>query len=91
MLSPLAPKYEELQRILDCVPEPSKNILLGNALASAINSDNPVETMQKKVIEYRKSKINVMMLNDLTKVYGGNKEFAKLLLKYKAKQKNRYH
>ena len=48
MLSPLAPKYEELQRILDRVPEPSKNIFLGNALASAINSDNPVETMQKK-------------------------------------------
>ena len=91
ILSPLAPKYEELQRILDHVPEPSKNILLGYALASAINSDNPVETIQKKVIEYRKFKINVMMLNDLTKVYGGNKEFAKLLLKSKSKQKNRYH
>ena len=48
LLSPLAPKYEELRRILDNVPEPSKNLLLGNALASAINSDNPVETMQKK-------------------------------------------
>jgi hypothetical protein len=91
LLSPLAPKYEELRRILDHLPEPSKNLLLGNALASAINSDNPVATMQKKVIEYRKSKSTIMMLNDLTKVYGGNKEFTKLLLKSKAKQKNRYH
>ena len=90
LLSPLAPKYEELRRILDHLPEPSKNLLLGNALASAINSDNPVATMQKKVIEYRKSKSTVMMLNDLTKVYGGNKEFTKLLLKSKVK-KNRYH
>ena len=31
------------------------------------------------------------MLNDLTKVYGGNKEFVKLLLKSKSKQKNRYN
>jgi hypothetical protein len=91
LLSPLAPKYEELRRILDHLPERSKNLLLGNALASAINSDNPVETMQKKVIEYRKSKSTVMMLNDLTKVYGGNKEFTKQLLKLKAKQKNTYH
>ena len=91
LLSPLAPKYEELRRILDNVSEPSKNLLLGNALASAINSNNPVETMQKKVTEYRKSKNTVMMLNDLTKVYGGNKEFTKLLLKFKSKQKNRYY
>ena len=48
VLSPLAPKYEELRRILDHVPEPSKNLLLGHVLSSAINSDNPVETMQKK-------------------------------------------
>ena len=47
--------------------------------------------MKKKVIEYRKSKSTVMMLNDLTKIYGGNKEFTKLLLRYKTKQKNRYH
>jgi hypothetical protein len=91
VLSPLAPKYEELRQILDHVPEPSKNLLLGHALSSAINSDNPVETMQRKVIEYRKSKSTVMMLNDLTKVYGGNKEFTKQLLKFKANQKNRYH
>jgi hypothetical protein len=87
VLGPLAPKYEELRRILDHVPEPSKNLLLGHALSSAINSDNPVETMQKKVIEYRKSKNTIMMLNDLTKVYGGNKEFTKQLLKFKANQK----
>ena len=42
LLSPLAPKYEELLSILDHLPELSKNLLLGNALASAINSDNPV-------------------------------------------------
>ena len=32
-----------------------------------------------------------MMLNDLTKVYGGNKEFTKQRLKFKANQKDRYH
>src|SRR5688572_17724826 len=29
LLDQLAPKYEEMQRILDCLPEPSRNILLG--------------------------------------------------------------
>jgi hypothetical protein len=44
----LGPKYEEMRRILECIPEPTKNILLGNALSSAINSDNPGETLYNK-------------------------------------------
>lgn len=87
LLSHLAPKYEEMRNLLGHLPEPAKKILLGNALASAINSNNPVYTMQKKVIELRKSNSIAMMFNDLTKVYGGNKELTKLFLKLKYKQK----
>ncbi|HSF50969.1 MAG TPA: hypothetical protein VLA74_09445 [Nitrososphaeraceae archaeon] len=92
VLNPLGPKYEELRSILDFLPESSRNQILGIVLSTAINSDNPVETMQKKIIEYSKSKSNVMMLNDLTRFYGGDKEYTKQLLKLKAKQKKgRYH
>jgi hypothetical protein len=92
VLSPLGPKYEELRRILDFFPESSRNQILGIVLSTAINSDNPVETMQKKIIEYSKSKSNVMMFNDLTRFYGGDKEYTEQLLKSKVKQKKgRYH
>jgi hypothetical protein len=83
ILGPLGPQYEELQRILDFLPESSRSQLLGIALSLAINSDNPVETMQKRVIEYRKSKRNIMMLNDLTQFYGGDQKVTKEILKYK--------
>ena len=92
VLSPLGPKYEELRRILDFLPESSRNQILGIVLSTAINSDNPVGTMQKKIIEYSKDKNNVMMFNDLTRFYGGDKEYTKQLLKFKVKQKKgRYH
>jgi hypothetical protein len=41
LLDQLAPKYEEIQRVLDFLHEPFRNILLGIALSSAINSSNP--------------------------------------------------
>ena len=87
LLDQLGPKYEEMQHILDYVPEPYRKILLGNALSSAINSNNPVDTMNKKLIDYRKSKTNVMMLNDLASFYGTDKEYIKEFLKLKFKQK----
>ncbi len=52
------------------LPEPSRKILFGNALSSAINSDNPVDTMNKKLTDLRKSNTSVMMLNDLASFYG---------------------
>jgi hypothetical protein len=92
VLSPLGPKYEELRRILDFLPESSRNQILGSVLSTAINSDNPVGTMQKKIIEYSKNKSNVMMFTDFTRFYGGDKEYTKQLLKFKVKQKKgRYH
>jgi hypothetical protein len=92
VLSPLGPKYEELRRILDFLPESSRNQILGSVLSTAINSDNPVGTMQKKIIEYSKNTSNVMMFTDLTRFYGGDKEYTKQLLKFKVKQKKgRYH
>jgi hypothetical protein len=83
----LGPKYEEMRRILDYVPEPSRKILFGNALSSAINSDNPVDTMNKILIDLRKSNTSVMMLNDLASFYGTNKASLKEFLKLKFKQK----
>ena len=83
----LGPQYEEMRRILDYVPEPSRKILLGNALSTAINSNNPVDTMNKKLIELRKSTSSVMMLNDLASFHGKNNAYIKELLKLKFKQK----
>jgi hypothetical protein len=74
-----------MRRILECIPEPTKNILLGNALSSAINSDNPGETLYNKLRDFRKAKTNVMMLNDLATFYGMDKESTKAFLKLKSK------
>jgi len=41
LLDQLAPKCEEIQRVLDFLHEPFRNILLGIALSSTINSNNP--------------------------------------------------
>jgi hypothetical protein len=67
------------------MPEPTKNILLGNALSSAINSDNPGETLHNKLRDLLKAKTNVMMLNDLATFYGMDKESTKEFLKLKSK------
>jgi hypothetical protein len=90
LLAQLGPKYEEIRHILEYVAEPSRKILLGKALLSAINSDNPIETMNKKLIDYRKSKTGEMMLNDLAAFYGQDKAFIKEFLKLKFKQ-NKYY
>jgi len=71
----LGPKYEEMRRTLDYIPEQFRKILLGNALSSAIDSDNPVDTINKKLIDLRKSNRNVMMLNDLVSYYGTDKAY----------------
>ena len=92
LLSPLGPKHQELRHILDFLPEFFEKSNFRDVLSTAINSDNPVETMQKKKIEYSKDKSNVMMFNDLTQFYGGDKEYTKQLLKFKVKQKKgRYY
>ena len=83
----LGPKYEEMRRTLDYIPEPSRKIMLGNALFSAISSDNPVDTMNKKLTDLRKSSSSVMMVNDLASFYGTNKAYIKEWLKLKFKQK----
>jgi hypothetical protein len=49
VLEPLFPKYEEMRYLLDSLPEPYKQSFLGIVLFSAINSDNPIETMDKKL------------------------------------------
>ena len=91
LLDQLAPKYEEMQRTLDVVSEPSRSILLGNALSSAINSDNPLESMHNQLIDLRKNKNRVMMLNDLTAFNHTGKAFTKEFLKLLLKQKEYSH
>jgi hypothetical protein len=86
-LDQLAPKYEEMQRTLDFVPEPFKAILLGNALYSAINSNNPLESMHKQLTDLRKNKTRVMMLNNLTAFYRTGEAFTKEFLKLLWEQK----
>jgi hypothetical protein len=89
LLEPLGTKYQEMRRVLDFLPEPTKKKLLGNALFSAISSNNPVQTMNKKLIDYRKAKSNVMMLNDLAAFYGKDKAFIKEFLKLKSQYKRK--
>jgi hypothetical protein len=55
-----------MRLLLDFLPQPSKTILLGNALSLAINSNNPVQTMNEQIIEFRKNKSYTMMLQDLS-------------------------
>jgi hypothetical protein len=83
----LGPKYEEMRRILDYVPEQSRKKMLGNALSLAINSNHPVDTMNKELIDLRKSASSVMMLNDLASFYGTDKAYIKELLKLKIQTK----
>jgi hypothetical protein len=83
----LGPKYEEMRRILDYVPEQSRKKMLGNALSLAINSNPTVDAMDKELIDLRKSASSVMMLNDLASFYGTNKAYIKELLKLRFKQK----
>ena len=91
LLDQLAPKYEEMQRTLDCVPEPSRSILLGKALSSAINSDNPKESMHNQLIDLRKNKTRVMMLKSLKAFNHTGKTFTKEFLKLLLKQKEYSH
>ena len=91
LLDQLAPKYEEMQRTLDFLSEPSRSILLGNALSLAINSDNPLESMHNQLIDLRKNKTRVMMLDNLTAFNHTGKAFTKEFLKLLWKQKEYSH
>ena len=88
----MAPKYEEMQRILDCIHEPSRKILLGNALSSqSIPKILLILSMHKELTGLRKAKTGWWMLNDLTAFYGTGKEFTKEFLKIILKQKESSH
>ena len=90
ILAQLGPKYEEMRRILDCFPEPVRSLVLGKTLSLAINSNDPVDTMNKKLVSYRKFVTSEMMLNDLAVCLGRNKEYIKTMLKLKFKRKEYY-
>ena len=92
LLDQLAPKYEEMQRILDYIPEPSRKILLGNALSSqSIPKILLILSMHKELTGLRKAKTWVMMLNDLTAFYRTGEAFTKEFLKLLLKQKEYRH
>jgi hypothetical protein len=48
---------------------------------TALSSNNPRDFFQKQVNFLRKNKNRVMMINDLSLVYGPNREYTKQLLK----------
>lgn len=81
LLDQLEPSYEEMQRILDGVPEDIKKNTVGYILFTALFSNNPRDSLQKQVNSLRKIKNRGMMINDLSSVYGPNREYAKELLK----------
>ena len=81
LLDQLAPAYEEMQRILDCLPKDTKKLIIGSALATAIASNNPHDSIQNQLNSLRKNKNRVMMINDLSLVYGPNKGATKKWLK----------
>jgi hypothetical protein len=83
LLDQLATKYEEMQQLLESLAEPYRQTFIQIALLSAITSDHPVETMHKKLLEYRKSKTIIMMLKDIASIYGQDNEYIKEFLKLK--------
>lgn len=86
LLEQLGPNYEEIQRLLDFMPEPNRKILISCILSIAIISNNPLETMSIQLQNLRKNKTTNMMFNDLKSSYGldntSMKEFLKLIWKY---------
>ena len=70
-----------MQRILDGVPEDIKKNTVGYILFTALFSNNPRDSLQKQVNSLRKIKNRGMMINDLSSVYGPNREYTKELLK----------
>ena len=60
-----------------------ENILLGIFLYSAINSNNPLETIHQQVTDLRKAKTITMMLKDLAAFYGIDKASIKEIFKIK--------
>ena len=85
ILQPLGPKYEEIRRILEYLPEPTRKIILGSILSTAINSSNPLETMYSQFDDLRKNNTNLMMFNDLKSFYGFNDASMKAFLNSKWK------
>jgi len=81
LLDQLGPAYEEMQRILDGIPEDTKKTILSSALFKAISSNNPRDSIQNQLNSLRKNKNRVMMIDDLSLVYGPNGKYAKELLK----------
>jgi hypothetical protein len=81
LLDQLGPAYEEMHRILDGVPEDIKKRIISSALFQAISSNNPRDSIQNQANSIRKNKNRVMMIDDLSLMYGPNKKYAKELLK----------
>jgi hypothetical protein len=81
LLDQLGPAYEEMQHILDGVAEHTKKIILSSALSRAISSNNPRDSIQNQANALRKNKNRIMMIDDLSLVYGPNRKYAKEWLK----------
>jgi hypothetical protein len=57
-----------------------------SVLATAIRSNNPLESIENQLIELRKTKTRFMMFKDLTAFHGNDEAYTKELLKLKSKQ-----
>lgn len=88
LLKPLSQEYEEMQYLLDFLSQPQKQVVIRTALFSAINSGNPRQELQKKLLQYKKMKNSIMMVNDLSVFFGHDKEYTKEFLKFKLKYKH---
>jgi hypothetical protein len=81
LLDELGPAYEEMQRVLDGIPQDIKKTILSSALFRSISSNNPSDFIQNQLNSLRKNKNRVMKIDDLSLVYGPNKKYAKEMLK----------
>jgi hypothetical protein len=86
ILDQLAPKYEEVDRLFDSLTEPDRKSMRRSVLATAIRSNNPLESIENQLIELRKTKTRFMMFKDLTAFHGNDEAYTKELLKLKSKQ-----
>ena len=64
---------------------------LAMLLSSAINSKNPLESMQKQLTDLRKAKTHALMLSNITAFYRTGEAFTKEFLTLLLKQKEYSH
>jgi len=80
ILNNIAPKYEEMENLLSNIPEPDKTFILGGIISRALYDDNPVEYINNKLKELRKTMFSNKILEAASVFLGIDKKSTKVHL-----------